>query len=154
MIKHVCKRNEQIILVDGVGKMREKVPYTPLAVIIEDEPLLAELFALALEDAGFRTQTFFDGQSAIGRLPFLKPDILVVDLNLPYVSGEKIIRTVRGNKLFKDTIVIVATAVPQRAGHLEALADFVFIKPISYLQLRDLTKRIHQLFPLQPKRKE
>ncbi len=58
-----------------------------LAIVIEDEKDLALIFAEALAAAGFRPEIFYDGEPALSRLIEIVPEIIVLDLNLPNITG-------------------------------------------------------------------
>ena len=112
------------------------------ALIIEDDSDLAIIFAQALQAAGFATGIVKDGGSALERLTVARPDVVVLDLHLPRVSGVDILRRIRADGRLTGTRVIVATADPPMAEMLEDQADLVLIKPISFSQLRDLAGRL------------
>jgi DNA-binding response OmpR family regulator len=112
------------------------------ALIVEDDADLSIIFAEALEAAGFATEIVKDGQVALERLDAEVPDVVVLDLHLPHVSGADILEQIRGDERLADTRVIIATADPREADALEGQADLTLIKPISFSQLRDLAKRL------------
>lgn len=112
----------------------------PLALIIEDEVDLADIFTAALEAAGFATETITDGEIALSRLQEIEPQIVVLDLHLPSVDGLQILEHIREDQRLENTHIIIASADAALAQTLEA--DLVLLKPISFGQLRDLTKRI------------
>jgi CheY-like chemotaxis protein len=112
------------------------------ALIIEDDGDLALIFAQALQAAGFATGIVQDGHHALARLAVATPDIVVLDLHLPKVSGADILRQIRADERLAHTRVIVATADPRMAEMLEHQPDLVLLKPISFSQLRDLAARL------------
>ncbi|VAW43097.1 hypothetical protein MNBD_CHLOROFLEXI01-1749 [hydrothermal vent metagenome] len=114
------------------------------ALIIEDDPDLVYIFARALELSGYQTQTVSDGVSALALLEQMVPDIVVLDLHLPEVSGSKILAAIRANKYLANTKVVLATADHLTAESLRDDADLVLLKPISFKQLRDLSGRLRK----------
>jgi CheY-like chemotaxis protein len=66
----------------------------------------------------------------------------VLDINLPYISGDKILYYIRGDTRLAKTRVIIASANTLTASDLRNEADLVLIKPISYHQLSDLAARL------------
>jgi two-component system KDP operon response regulator KdpE len=114
----------------------------PLALIIEDEADLAEIFSQALRAAGFGTEIARDGRQALERLASITPDVVVLDLHLPHVDGDDLLHQIRGDSRLADTRVIIASADPLMAEVLDGLADLVLIKPVSFGQLRDLSQRL------------
>lgn len=112
------------------------------AMIIEDNEDLAIIFAEALQAAGFETGIIQDGETAVKQLETSIPRIIILDLHLPHVSGEEILKGIRSDPRFDDTRVIIATADPRMADMLKDDADLVLLKPISFGQLRDLAARL------------
>jgi CheY-like chemotaxis protein len=114
----------------------------PLAYIVEDDEKLVTIFSQALKAAGFKVRNAMDGQQAIEALSDLEPAVIVLDLHLPGATGDKVLAYIRGNERLKNTTVILTTADPLLADHLNEQSDFVLLKPISFGQLRDLTARL------------
>ena len=112
------------------------------AVIIEDDPQLRHIFERALTDARFHAEVIEDGQTALTRLTNITPDIIILDLHLPHVSGREILSYLRDDDRFNQTRIIVTSADPQMADLLRDKVDLVLIKPVSFVQLRDLAKRL------------
>src|SRR5262245_27066550 len=95
----------------------------PLALLIEDDPDIAEVFSMALQNAGDETQTIEDGSLALERLDSLLPALVVLDLNLPHVAGETLLRHIRSQARLAKTRVIIATAKDRAAEFLHNEAD-------------------------------
>ena len=115
-----------------------------LAMVIEDDPQQAEIFTQAIRMAGFEVETVMDGQNALDSLAVVTPHLIVLDLNLPRVSGDKILSFIRQDDRLTGARVIIATANPRIADQMQHESDMMLIKPISFTQLRDLAERIKQ----------
>lgn len=115
----------------------------PIALIVEDDEDINEIFCQALSAAGFATEVARDGRTALDFLDKNLPDIVILDLHLPNVSGETILKTIRSTPRLENVRVVLTTADAVAAEFLRSQADFVMVKPISYIQLRDLTKRLN-----------
>jgi DNA-binding response OmpR family regulator len=113
-----------------------------LALIVEDDRDEANLFAKALETAGFETEVARAGDTALARLAVLVPDVVVLDLGLPQVLGTDVLRQIRSNPRLAKTRVIVVTGDPPRAESLRGEADLVLLKPIGFNQLCGLAERL------------
>ncbi|MBN2303498.1 MAG: response regulator [Anaerolineae bacterium] len=113
----------------------------PLGFVIEDNPENARLFALVLSQGEFEVETLYDGETALARLSEVTPDLVILDLNLPGISGIDLLRHMRNDARLTAVPVIVATANPQMTEEITDLADLVLFKPVSYVQLRDLVAR-------------
>jgi two-component system response regulator TctD len=114
----------------------------PLALIVEDEFDISIVFSRALQAAGFETEVIRNGGTAMEWLASSKPDIVILDLNLPRVGGQEILRYIRTDTRLTKTPVIVATAYARLAEGVRDQADQVLFKPISFAQLRDLSARL------------
>jgi CheY-like chemotaxis protein len=113
----------------------------PLALIVEDDKKLADIFFLALQTE-FQVKVVEDGEAALAQLSISIPALLILDLHLPRISGQFILAHIRSDKRLADTRVILATADAQLAEQLQEKADLVLLKPISVSQLRDLAMRL------------
>ena len=80
------------------------------ALIIEDNSDLNALFSEALQESGFITEGVLDGQEAALRLKEVEPQLILLDLHLPNVSGADLLVQIRQDPRLKDTFVIVASA--------------------------------------------
>ncbi|MCA9999778.1 MAG: response regulator [Anaerolineales bacterium] len=81
------------------------------ALIVEDNKDLAETFDLVLSQmVGLQTHVLHDGQEASDYLLATAPDLLLLDLHLPYVNGQTILEQMAQNPRQTNTRVIVATA--------------------------------------------
>ena len=114
----------------------------PLALIIEDDIDLAEIFSMSLRGGGFETEIIRDGKKALERLAGTPPLVVVLDLHLPFIAGSEILQNIRSDPRLAKTATIVATADAQQADDLRAQADLVLLKPVSVDQLRELAKRM------------
>ena len=114
----------------------------PLALVIEDDPRQATVFAQALRMAEFETEVIQDGQTALNRLGEVIPALVVLDLHLPKISGADIFQQIRADERLNQTRIMLATADPLLAETLRSKVDLVLLKPISFNQLRDLASRL------------
>ena len=116
----------------------------PIALIIEDDPQLSQIMTLTLK-SDFETITITDGKTALSRLAEVIPAIVVLDLNLPGVSGKDILSNIRADVRLSKTRVILATADALQADLLSDEADIVLLKPVSPVQLREIAGRLRQM---------
>ncbi len=115
------------------------------ALIVEDDADLSTIFAEALHAAGYETQVIRDGALAQRRMSEIAPQIIILDLHLPHVDGSTLLTQIRADAVLKGTIVIVTTADAIMGEVYRDIADIVLIKPISFVQLRDLSARLRSL---------
>jgi DNA-binding response OmpR family regulator len=113
-----------------------------LAFIIEDDEDLSTIFADALETVGYKVEQIKDGLKAQQRLSEDVPHLILLDMHLPHISGADLLTEIKSDERFNSTNVILTTADARMAEAYEDQADFVMVKPISFVQLRDLTARL------------
>ncbi len=114
----------------------------PLALIIEDDMDLAAIFAEALQVAQFRTEIITDGAVAQRRLREVVPQLVMLDLHVPHVSGEVLLQQIRSTPELAGVKIVIASADSFTADLLSPESDLVLIKPVSFSQLRDLAQRL------------
>ncbi len=115
-----------------------------LALVIEDDEDLAHIFAEALHGVGFDVEVLADGQIAQERLrQGTIPYLILLDMHIPHISGGDLLtHIIRRDERLAQAIVIITTADARMGDAYAELADFVMVKPISFIQLRDLTSRL------------
>ncbi|MEQ8675690.1 MAG: response regulator [Aggregatilineales bacterium] len=110
-------------------------------LVIEDNPHIQDVFSRVLIKFGYRVTVIGDGAEA---LDYLKgcvtfPDLIVLDVNLPNVSGLYILKYLRTKLHQMDVKVVLATANQITSNTPEAkLADKFVLKPIPPKQLVEL----------------
>ncbi len=110
----------------------------PLVLIVEDDPQLVTIFATAMEMAGYEAITAEDGRVALDKLAALTPDVILLDVHLPLVSGDELLRHIRADARLKDARVILSTADSRIAAQLREEASLVLLKPVSFKELIEL----------------
>lgn len=122
-------------------------PTKERALIIEDDFDLSIIFMEALEQADYEVDAIRDGLEAQERLKVDRPDLVILDMHLPRVSGAELLMQMRSDERLKGVIVVIATADARLGETYTDVADFVLIKPITFIQMRDLTARLHKTPP-------
>ncbi|WP_127128180.1 response regulator transcription factor [Georgenia sp. SYP-B2076] len=120
------------------------------ALVVDDEPMLAELLASALRYEGWTVSTALDGLSAIKAARSLEPDVVVLDIMLPDMSGLDVLRRFRvTNPLLPVLFLTAKDAVEDRVAGLTAGGDDYVTKPFSLeevvARLRALLRRTGQM---------
>ncbi len=113
-----------------------------LALVVEDDPQLVEIFSLSLKDAGFDVVTIMDGGEASVWLKTAVPALVLLDLHLPNASGDTLLKQIRQDSRLTKTKIVISTADPNWAETFEEEADLILIKPVSFKQLSVLTQRL------------
>ena len=114
-------------------------------LVVEDEPDAAELFAEMMRVNGFRVIKMFSSTPAISMIAQEKPDVVILDVMMPDVSGLEVLRFMRREPELKDIPVIVVSAksMPSdiRTG-MDAGASMYLTKPVGYLDLKHAVERL------------
>jgi two-component system alkaline phosphatase synthesis response regulator PhoP len=103
----------------------------PTILIIEDEPELVKVLRSYLEQAGFFTLTAYRGDTGLSTWEHKRPDLVILDLNLPGLDGLDVAREIRRKA---NTPIIMLTARIEEADRLIGLelgADDYILKPYS-----------------------
>lgn len=112
-------------------------------LIVEDEPKIAEAVCAYLNKDGYTTLIACDGKQALLLFATKHPDMLILDLMLPCISGKEVCRAVRNESQIP---IIMLTAKASEHSKIEGLcigADDYITKPFSP---RELVARVNSLF--------
>ena len=109
-------------------------------LIVEDDPALRELYRWALRAAGFAVVAVSDGLEALRHLESAKPDAVVLDLNLPHVSGRDVQQELNASPETRHIPIIVVSGEETDQLNLD---DFTCVlrKPISTDELVAAVRR-------------
>ncbi|MFZ0391091.1 MAG: response regulator transcription factor [Calditrichia bacterium] len=117
----------------------------PNIMVVEDDEDIGELVLFNLDKEGYRTRLFTNGDTAFEEINKQPPDLLILDLNLPGLSGIEICKYLRENARTKNLPVIMLTARTQEIDKVIGFqigADDYITKPFS---VRELVARIQAL---------
>lgn len=114
-------------------------------LIVDDYPDALDIWALYLTAMGYRVSTAADGATAIAQAERLLPDLIVLDLELPNVSGFDVARRLRANPDTQFIPLIAATGyshVKQLDRARDAGFDEIVVKPFDPDRLVDEIERL------------
>src|SRR6266498_819890 len=112
-------------------------------LVVEDERLLADTITKGLRNHAMAVDVAYDGDAALDRLAVNDYDVIVLDRDLPIVSGDDVCRTlVDSGAETRILMLTAATAVTQRVAGLGLGADDYLTKPFAFAEL---AARIHAL---------
>ena len=98
-------------------------------LICDDEPSLRELHWLSL-DGPYSVADADDGEKSLEIARRLRPDVIILDMMMPRLSGLEVLNEIRGDGELAETPVIVLTAQPStKEEALRCGADIVMVKP-------------------------
>ena len=103
--------------------------------IVEDEPDLKDTLKYNLENEGFSVKAFSSGEAFLGSLDKNKPNLVILDLMLPGVSGLDVCRELRSNENYDGIGIVMLTAKSEEIDRIvgfELGADDYVTKPFSF----------------------
>jgi CheY-like chemotaxis protein len=114
-------------------------------LIIEDEADAAELFAEMMRVSGFRVRKTSSSTPAIDMMIDEKPDVVLLDIMMPEVSGLDILRKMRRDPALANIPVVVVSAKSMPADikiGMDAGASIYLTKPVGFLELKEAVERV------------
>jgi DNA-binding response OmpR family regulator len=126
----------------GLFKLKKK---TATVLVVDDEPDLVSTIKTRLEWHKFNVETASDGQQGLEKAARIKPDLILLDCNMPVMSGLEMLRQIRQDEKLRHTPVIMLTAVCDAnditaAGALD-VTDYI-TKPFDFAQLLTKISRV------------
>jgi DNA-binding response OmpR family regulator len=112
-------------------------------LVVEDEPTLRETLVDALEADGFRAVAAADGREALAQFRGERPDLVLLDIMLPELSGIEVTRIIRAESGVPIVMLTAKDSELDKVVGLELGADDYVTKPFS---LRELSARIRAQF--------
>ncbi len=126
-------------------------------LIVDDELKNIDVLHNCLREAGFKVMIAKSGEAALKRIAHTKPDLILLDINMPGIDGYETCRRLKNNELSKDTPIIFVTAETETVDIVKGLemsaVDYI-TKPFQpeevaariekHLTIRNLQKRLEE----------
>lgn len=112
---------------------------------VDDEKHIVRLVQVNLERAGYTVVTANDGKEALQKVSEEHPDLVVLDVMMPYMDGFEVLQNLRRNPSTRDIPVIMLTAKAQDADVFKGWqsgVDCYLTKPFNPMELLSFVKRI------------
>ncbi|MCP1338839.1 response regulator transcription factor [Idiomarina sp. M1R2S28] len=122
-------------------------------LIVEDDTVLRELLEFLLQREGYETQCCNDGSAAQEWLQTYTPDLVLLDLQLPIVSGAQLIQWLRDRESSYQLPILVLTSLQEDddiANALDSGANDYMVKPF---QPKELQARIRKLLNIRSQKR-
>ena len=116
----------------------EPTAASPLVLIVDDDPEITALLTELLTGDGLRCETAGDGQTAVDLATTLRPQLVLLDLSLPVLSGDEVFARLRADHRTRYIPIVFLTAAGNRKtviGHLLAGGDDYVTKPFDIDEL-------------------
>jgi DNA-binding response OmpR family regulator len=104
-------------------------------LVVDDEPHITDFIALGLNREGYRVSTAADGLDALHKAQMEAPQVIVLDLMLPGLSGLQVCRRLRAGGDVPILLLTARDAIEDRVLGLDAGADDYLCKPFSFAEL-------------------
>src|ERR1700709_1090944 len=120
-------------------------------LVADDEPDILEIIQYNLQKEGYKVYTASNGEEALEMAKEHHPQLIILDVMMPYKTGIEVCTTLRTLPAFQETLIIFLTALNDESSHIKGLdsgADDYVSKPISP---QVLTSRVNALFRRMPK---
>jgi PAS domain S-box-containing protein len=112
-------------------------------LVVDDDDDVREILAMGLGGAGYEVHESPDGAAALEELAREKPDIVLLDMMMPVMSGPEFLAKVRADARYRDLPILMVTAWPGEARNIEG-ANGVLTKPVDLGQLvRTIDRTLH-----------
>jgi two-component system, OmpR family, phosphate regulon response regulator PhoB len=113
-------------------------------LIVEDHPTMREAMRLVLEGEGFDIDEASDGAQALSAVHQEPPDLVLLDMSIPGVSGPDVLAAVKRDPATSEVRVIVVTATGEegRVAAMAGGADHYFTKPFSPIALLQAVEEV------------
>ncbi|MBS1638982.1 MAG: response regulator transcription factor [Bacteroidetes bacterium] len=115
-------------------------------LIADDEPDILEIIKYNLSKEGYDVYTAKDGNDAVEKAKKIQPDLIILDIMMPYKTGIEVCNILRSQALFQHTIIIFLTALSDEMSQIKGLeigADDYLNKPINP---KVLVSRVNAMF--------
>jgi len=107
-------------------------------LVADDEKVNVEFFKVMLSKLGFTVEAAYDGKEVMQKLTEFTPDLILLDLLMPKMSGFQVAKTLKQDSNTKDIPIIVLTAVSdidKKVDMLELGIDDYIIKPFNFIEI-------------------
>jgi two-component system, cell cycle response regulator DivK len=113
-------------------------PLRPLILLVEDNETIRNAFGVLLEESGYRVEQAASGAEALEKAERAPPDLILMDMGLPDLSGLEVTRRIRAQPATRNSVVVALTGralETDRAACLAAGCTGYLAKPINTTQL-------------------
>ena len=110
-------------------------PMRARVLVVDDDPALAEMLGIVLRSEGFAPAFVADGERALSAFREVRPDIVLLDLMLPGMSGIDVCRAIRGESGVPIVMLTAKTDTVDVVLGLESGADDYVVKPFKPKEL-------------------
>lgn len=118
--------------------MKKVMKFTGKILIVDDEKVNVDFFQVMLSRLGFQVDTAYDGEEALKRVKVFNPDLILLDLLMPRLSGFDVARILKNDKNTKNIPIIILTAIDdikEKVDMLELGIEDYITKPFNFIEI-------------------
>ncbi len=101
----------------------------PLVMVVDDSPTVRKLVSLTLERRGYRVISAFDGVAAIKELGSCRPDLILLDINMPRLDGYRLCKLIKKHEATQTIPVVMLSGkdgmFDKLRGRLVGCSDYI-----------------------------
>lgn len=113
-------------------------------LVVDDDPLVVKILRDPLERAGYDVEVAYHGLEALKKVKAHRPDLIILDILMPFLDGFKVARLLKFDKRFQDIPIIVltsrATEGERKMGEQVGANEFIY-KPFRLPRVLDVVQR-------------
>ncbi|NUQ71025.1 MAG: response regulator [Chthonomonadales bacterium] len=112
---------------------------------VDDEKAIVRLVQVNLEREGYEVVTAYDGREALEKVASERPDLIVLDVMMPYMDGFEVLQNLKKDPETRDIPVIMLTAKAQDQDVFrgwQSGVDCYLTKPFNPMELKAFVKRV------------
>ena len=120
------------------GPKEPAPPRPPRVLIADDNPQGVELLEAYLSDGGYDIRTAADGEETLRKVQEFRPDLILLDVMMPKISGFEVCKRLRADPATRDIAILMVTALDQASDverAVDAGTDDFLRKPINKAEL-------------------
>jgi len=111
-------------------------------LIVDDDSAIRSMLKQYLHDRGYETEEASDAKEAIGKARSLRPDLILLDIMMPGLSGYDVLRVLKNDEITRDIPVIVVSVLEDKQRALMLGASDYITKPVDERELFEKIRRV------------
>ncbi len=113
--------------------------------IIEDDPVISQMYRMKFEADGFDVQLANNGKRGVALIEDFRPDMILLDLQMPEMTGDEVLEKIRKEEWGKDTPVIILTnlGAEEAPSSLKSLGIHSYVVKAEYTP-RQVVQRVKE----------
>lgn len=132
-------------IIQYTGKVQHPMVANNLALIVEDEKPLQFMYARSVQMQGYETIVADNGREALELLETHTPELIFLDMLLPYIGGEDILHAIANNPRFDRTHIVIMSSNIEFRIHQSIIPGSEFhLKPLLPSHIQAITTRLNK----------